>query len=128
MIDILAGLMVLGGGFFILVAAVGVLRMPDLYVRMHAGSKAGTLGAGLMLGAVAVYAGELSVTLRALAAVTFLVLTAPIGAHLLTRASYIAGVKPWDGTKSDDLAERYDEATGILASVNREDDDRDITG
>lgn len=116
MIEILAGLLLLGGAGLVLVAGIGILRMPDLYVRMHAASKAGTLGVGLMLLAVAIQSGEVAIVSRALAAMAFLVLTAPVAAHLLGRAAYMAGVPLWSGTVRDELAGRYDPASGRLES------------
>ncbi len=105
--DWLVYLLVSGGVFFLFVAAVGVVRMPDLYNRMHATSKAGTLGVGLILLAVAVFYQELAVVVRALSGVAFIVLTAPVAAHALGRAAYLAGVKPAEGTHVDGLAEDY---------------------
>ncbi|NBC18691.1 MAG: Na+/H+ antiporter subunit G [Bacteroidetes bacterium] len=97
--------LVLTGAFFMLVAAIGLVRMPDLLMRMHAATKAGTLGAGLLLLAVAVAYGD-GVTVRALAAIAFLFLTAPVAAHMIGRAAYYAGgVQCWDGTLLDELAE-----------------------
>ena len=105
LISILAALLLVCGSVFSLVAAVGVLRFPDLYTRMHAASKAGTLGSGVLLLALAVHAQESAVVTRALAGVMFLLLTAPVSAHLLARASYIAGVKPGGETEIDDFEE-----------------------
>lgn len=99
--------LVLLGAFFALVAAIGILRMPDLLMRMHAATKAGTLGAGLLLLAVAVSFGDSGVTVRALAAVVFLFLTAPIAAHVIGRAAYYAGrVQLWRRTLVDELQEQ----------------------
>ena len=117
MIDLLTGILILGGGGFCLIAAIGVARFPDLYVRMHAATKAGTLGAGLALIAIAISVGDLSTILRALAALLFLFLTAPIGAHLLARAAYASGVKMWDNSAEDDLKDRYDFVKGTLDGV-----------
>jgi monovalent cation/proton antiporter MnhG/PhaG subunit len=64
-------ILTLAGAFFMLVAAIGVLRMPDLLMRMHAATKAGTLGAGLLLVAVAVHFGTTGVTIRAVATIFF---------------------------------------------------------
>jgi multicomponent Na+:H+ antiporter subunit G len=97
------GLMVLGA-LFSLLAAVGLLRLPDLYLRMHAASKAGTMGAGLFLASVACVAFDVSVVLRALAGFVFLLLTAPVGAHLLAKAAYFAGYSPSDITVEDEMA------------------------
>lgn len=87
----IAGLLVLGGAFFALVAALGLWRFPDIYSRMHAASKAGTLGSGLVLLALAVHAGDTATVTRALAAIVFFLLTAPISAHLLAKAAYVVG-------------------------------------
>lgn len=90
-VTILAGVMLIVGAFFALVAAIGILRLDDVYMRMHAASKAGTLGSGLALLALAINSGEIDVMTRALAGVAFFLLTAPVSAHLLARAAYLAG-------------------------------------
>lgn len=118
-VDVLVGLLAVIGGFFTFVAAVGVLRLDDLYMRMHAASKAGTLGSGVLLIALAVYSHETDVVLRALAGVVFFILTAPISAHLLARAAYLVGYKPCDLTKSDALADHM-AADGSIASASQE--------
>lgn len=92
-IDILTGIIVLWGAFFSLAAAVGLLRLPDLLSRMHAASKAGAVGAGLLLVAAGLHSGDAALALRALAGFLFLVLTSPVSAHLLARASIITGNK-----------------------------------
>jgi multicomponent Na+:H+ antiporter subunit G len=76
------------GASFSLVAALGVWRLPDLYTRMHAASKAGAVGGGLVLLAVAVLSFDAGVALRAIMGIVFLLLTTPVAAHLLARASY----------------------------------------
>lgn len=116
MIDVISGLLMLAGAFFMLIAAIGILRMPDLLTRMHASSKAGTLGAGLILVAVAVEYGDLGVTARALVAIIFLVLTAPVGAHVIARAAYFVGVPLWQGTVVNEIEGRYDIETHDLGS------------
>lgn len=91
MTDLLAAVGILLGAGFVLVAAIGVLRMPDLYTRMHAATKAGALGAGLLVLSVAVAIGDAAFTGRAVATVVFVVLTAPVAAHALGRAHYRSG-------------------------------------
>jgi len=115
MIEIIESILLLGGAGFCLIAAIGVVRFPDLYVRMHAATKAGTLGAGLALLAIVVGSGDLGTIIRAIAAMLFLLLTAPIGAHLLARAAYASGVRMWDRSGPDDLKDRYDFAEETLA-------------
>lgn len=102
----IAGTLILIGSVFSLLAAIGILRLPDLYTRMHAASKAGTMGSGLMFVAIAVFAFDGPVILRALVGFVFLLLTAPVSAHLLARAAYKAGYKPTESTVIDDLEDR----------------------
>lgn len=107
-LEILAGLLLLGGGGFSLISALGVLRLPDVLIRMHASSKAGTVGAGMILLAVAVLYGGGEIVARAIAAIFFLLLTVPVASHMIGRAAYVTGVKLWSGTVIDELRERYE--------------------
>ena len=109
MTDIIAALLMLGGTGFTLVAAIGLLRLPDLYTRMHAVTKAGTLGIGLLLLSAAVSFGDISVTARALVAILFVFLTAPVSAHMIGRAGYLGTAKLWEGTAFDDWGAGYEE-------------------
>lgn len=95
MIEIVIGLLCLSGAFFALIAGLGVVRLPDVLIRMHASTKAGPLGSGLILAAVAVHFQELSITTKVVAAVLFLLLTAPIAAHMIGRAALRTGVPLW---------------------------------
>lgn len=90
----LAALVIVAGGAFGLLAAIGVLRLPDLYTRMHAASKAGLVGSGLTLVGIAMVTGESAIILRALLGILFLALTTPVSAHLLSRAALKAGHIP----------------------------------
>jgi multicomponent Na+:H+ antiporter subunit G len=99
----IAGILLVIGAAFALVATIGIIRLPDIYSRMHAASKAGTVGSGAMLIALAVFADEPATTLRAIAAVAFLLLTAPVSAHLLAKAAYSAGYRLWDRSVCDDM-------------------------
>lgn len=101
--DLATALFLLIGSAFMLLAGVGVVRMPDLFMRMQAATKAATLGAGCMLLAVAVHFGELHVATRALLITAFLFLTAPVAAHLIARAAYSVGTPLWRGTLVDEL-------------------------
>jgi multicomponent Na+:H+ antiporter subunit G len=104
MIEILTAIILLAGGIFSFIASVGMLRLPDTIIRMHAATKAGALGSGLIFIALACYYLELSTTLRALATVMFLVLTAPVAAHLIGRAAYCSRVHLWHKTWIDEFA------------------------
>jgi len=114
MIEIITALLILAGGIFAFVASVGMLRLPDTIIRMHAATKAGALGSGLIFIALACYYLELCTTLRALAAVFFLLLSAPVAAHLIGRAAYCSRVNLWHKTWIDEFANVCDwcEASG----------------
>ena len=92
------------GSVFAFLAALGIVRLPDLYTRMHAASKAGVVGAGLMLFGVALASLDGAVILRAILGILFLLLTTPVSAHLLARAAYRAGILPVASTNINDLA------------------------
>lgn len=109
MIDVWTGLLMLIGSGFCLVAAVGIVRLPDTLTRMHAATKAGTLGAGLLIGAEALFYSDLGISLRAITMVALLLLTAPVAAHLIGRASYRSGVTPSDRLWVDELKRDNDE-------------------
>jgi multicomponent Na+:H+ antiporter subunit G len=98
------GILMISGGLFSLVASVGMLRLPDTIIRMHAATKAGAFGGGLMFLALAGFYMDLSITLRAVAAIFFLLLTAPVGAHLIGRAAYCTKVQLSERTRIDELA------------------------
>jgi multicomponent Na+:H+ antiporter subunit G len=110
--EVVAGVLLLVGSAFVLISAIGVIRLPDVYMRLHAATKAGTLGAGIVLAGAAVLFGALGVTVKALVVFVFLLLTAPVAAHVLGRASYYDGTEKWSRTELDELAGRYDGAVG----------------
>ena len=95
------------GAFFILVAGLGLVRMPDVFLRMSASTKAATLGVGCTVLGVARYFGDFATFIRAMAIIVFLLLTTPVAAHLLGRAAYQDGVPLWKGTEFDDLRQHY---------------------
>ena len=85
-------LLITVGSFFLVVGTVGLLRLPNVYNRMHATTKATTLGAASMALAGFVYYGPGGQGLNALVIVAFLFLTAPTGAHMISRAAQRMGV------------------------------------
>ncbi|NWO07877.1 MAG: monovalent cation/H(+) antiporter subunit G [Alteromonadaceae bacterium] len=114
--EIIVSVLLLAGASFMLLAAVGVLRLPDLPTRMHATTKAGAMGAMLTMGGVAFHFGDGVVVARAIAIVVFIVLTAPVAAHVIGRAGYFTGIKLWSGTIKDELRESYDSQSHTLSS------------
>ncbi len=116
MAEILAGIFILLGSAFVFIAALGLIRLDDVFMRMHAATKAGTLGVGFMLIAVAIFFGLLSVTVKSISVIIFFMLTAPIGAHMLGRASYMSGVSLSSETGLDELRGKYDTRSHDLKS------------
>ena len=98
---ILASLLV-SGGFFLFVASLGILRLPDVMTRMHASTKAGTVGAGLIFVAVAIHFGDMVVVSMSALTVVFLLATAPVAAHAIGRAAYRMRVPLWKKTHVDE--------------------------
>jgi multicomponent Na+:H+ antiporter subunit G len=124
MINIVVSGFLLSGALLALLAAIGLYRLPDLPTRMHATTKAGVLGTSLIMIAVAIAFAEVHVIARAFAIICFTVLTAPVAAHVIGRASYFVGVPLWKGTVKDELKTSYDADTHYLRSgFEAEDDD-----
>lgn len=98
-----AGGILILAAMFSLIAAIGLLRLPDLYMRMHSASKTGTMGAGLSFMAIALISFDGPVILRAIVGFVFLMLTAPVSAHLLARAACIAGYEPSELTELNEF-------------------------
>jgi multicomponent Na+:H+ antiporter subunit G len=94
------------GGTFSLLAAVGVVRMPDLFTRLQVVTKAATLGVSCLIIAVAIHFADFGVATRAGLVVVFFFLTAPVSAHIIGRVAYYGGVPLWKGTIIDELSER----------------------
>ena len=94
MIDGLSWFCLLAGGFFCIVGALGLLRMPDFYTRMHAASVIDTLGAGLILAGLMMQAGLTLVTVKLLMVGVLLFFASPTATHAIARAAMGRGLKP----------------------------------
>lgn len=116
MIDLIVSVIMVLGAAFMLLGGIGILRMPDVFMRISACTKAATLGVSAILLAVAVFFGNISVASRAVATILFVVLTAPVAAHMIGRSAYLARAALWEGTVTDELRGRYNLKEGILNS------------
>ncbi|MGM0564056.1 MAG: monovalent cation/H(+) antiporter subunit G [Pseudomonadota bacterium] len=108
MTEALISLLLLTGATLMVLAAIGVLRLPDLPTRMHASTKAAAMGAMLIMTGVGLHFAEGVVWARVLAIILFILITAPIAAHVIARAGYLTGVSLWDRTVKDELRSHYD--------------------
>ena len=106
-LDLLVAACLLAGGFFLFVAGLGILRQPDVLIRMHASTKAGTLGVGLVFAAAALYFRNTAEVAIAVLTVVFLLVTAPVAAHAIARAAYRTNVPLSDRTHVDEWQGKY---------------------
>jgi multicomponent Na+:H+ antiporter subunit G len=90
--------------------------MPDLFLRMSATTKAATLGVGFVLLGTAIQYWDIGILSRAIVIISFLLVTAPVAAHMIGRAAYFDGVPLWKKTIVDELKGKYDEKTHNLDS------------
>ena len=102
MIDILTAVLWMAGSAFALLAAVGVVRMPDVFTRMQASTKASTLGLGCLLIGAGLQLGDFASFVRVASIGAFILLTTSVAAHVIARAAYLADVPLWDGTVLDE--------------------------
>ncbi len=107
MAEWIAAAFLLAGGFFCLVAGIGVLRMKDVFSRMHAATKAGTMGLALIGIGAMVMADGWRETFEVLVVFLFMTATAPIGAHLIGRAAFRTRVPVDPATQSDPEVEGF---------------------
>jgi len=95
-------LLLLLGSISMLLAAIGLLRFPDFYTRAHAGTKAASLGAGLILVAAVLPLSNSDIAVRVWLTIFFVFLTVPVAGHLLGRSAYLRGLKQWPGDNYDE--------------------------
>ncbi|MGE9290174.1 MAG: monovalent cation/H(+) antiporter subunit G [Puniceicoccales bacterium] len=119
MIIWLVSFLILVGSFFGFVAALGVFRMPDLFIRMHAATKAGAFGAALMLLAFGLYFGSAKAWIFSLVIIVFFYLTTPVAAQAIARAAYRKGVPFWEKMGVDRLEE-----SGEIPERSKSDEDQ----
>ncbi len=93
--EMLAVIFIVAGLFFLIVAAIGVIRLPDVFTRSHAVSLTDSLGAVLLLIGIAIYEGLSLNVLKLFAVLSLLYLQNPVITHATLRAAVRAGLKPW---------------------------------
>jgi multicomponent Na+:H+ antiporter subunit G len=93
------------GALFILVSAIGLLRLPDLYMRMHATTKTTSLGVFLLLVGSLFALPDISTIFKGLLVIIFIFLTSPLGAHMISKAGHLLNVSKSDNYIRDDMEE-----------------------
>ena len=99
--EIIIAVLILAGSFLMLIAAIGVIRMPDIFMRMHAATKAPSLGIMLMLIAVMISFPDIYSILKSILVIIFLYLTIPVSANLLGKSSLDMGLPIWKRERKD---------------------------
>lgn len=107
--EVISSVFIMLGVLFMLIAAIGLIRFNDFYIRNSASTKATTLGLGLILLGIAIYFNEFDVFLELGTIICFILIIAPLAAHVMARAAYITGIPFWKGTNLDE-ADPLDEA------------------
>jgi multicomponent Na+:H+ antiporter subunit G len=104
-IEIIVSMLLLFGAIFLLGGAVGILRFPDTYCRMHALGKGTTMGIICMMLAAFIYFAwsGVAICIKSLLCLVFIAISAPIGSHMIAKASYHYGIPLWKGSVRDDL-------------------------
>lgn len=113
-VALLAGFLYAFGLFFNLAAVVGIVRMPDLYCRLHSSSKNTTLGSLLIIFGLVVRemaAGSTPAGIKMLFIGLLMMVITPIGSHALARAAYKYGIPLWEGSVCDQYGKGVEMAT-----------------
>ena len=120
--DLLTSFLMLFGASFMLLASIGMLRLPDIFLRMHASTKSGTLGVMGFLAAVAIHFADFTIAIQALLTILFVCLTAPVAAHVMGRSAYWVGVPMWKKSVIDELEGHYKERRGEVSITSAEEE------
>ena len=106
--EFIAGLFLAGGAFFLLASAIGMLRLPDFYCRLHASGNSETLGGMLSFMGLVIYEGLTLTSLKMIMIFLLIFLGNPIGTHILSKAAYKSGHHVW--TLEEDAKEEKNHA------------------
>lgn len=111
----LVGCLLLLGGFLMFLTGLGLVRMPDIFTRMHAATKSASLGVALLLLAAALVFRDTMVVTKSLVTIAFIFLTAPVAASLLGRAAYARRTPLWEHSVMDEGRGKIDVCANPLA-------------
>ena len=105
--ELVVGIILILGALLVAIAALGVLRMPDLFLRMSTATKGSVVGLVVVLLGCALYFGDVAAWAKATWTVVLMVLTLPVAAHMIGRAGYFDRTSLWEGTVIDELSGKY---------------------
>lgn len=107
------------GALFILIAAIGIVKMPDFYSRLSVTIKAATLGLGCILIAAALFFKEFQVTTKAMAIIFFVFITSPVAGYLIGKVAYVNGTKLWKNTIIDEMKNDPDSFCAAVKDIDK---------
>ncbi len=99
----IAGILLVLGAFFMLIASIGMVKLPDLYMRIHAATKAPSLGIFLMMVGIIVYFLNWWTSIEGVVVILFVFITAPIGSHMISKVAHKMGVEKYKATITDEM-------------------------
>jgi multicomponent Na+:H+ antiporter subunit G len=118
-IEWITAILILAGSFFMLVAAIGILRLQDIYLRMHAATKAPSLGAFLLIAGVMLYFRTTWLFIEGFLIILFIFMTAPVGAHVLAQVAHLMKSEKYKKTQIDELEDRHEKRLQALEYLTK---------
>lgn len=109
LVDILSWVLIVVGGVFLIIGGIGMLRLPELFTRMHAAGIIDTAGLGLMMIGLMLQAGFTLITVKLILIVVFILYTSPMSTHALAQSALSTGVKPLLADGADNQKDKEDE-------------------
>ena len=119
-------LLIIVGTALIFISAIGIIRLPDFYLRMSAITKAATLGLFLLLIGLAIYFNNLELSIKSFVIIMLVMLTNPVGAHAIARAAYMKDTKLWEGCKTDELRDMTNRKNELEKQLEESPENREI--
>ncbi len=124
MTSLIIAILATSGSIFALIASIGIVKMPDFYTRLSVTIKAATLGMGTILISSAIFFNDFAVTSKNIAIIFFLILTAPIAGHIISRVAYFTGIPLWERTVIDEMKGKYEGGIENLQSSESEEQEK----
>ncbi|MBN1768718.1 MAG: monovalent cation/H(+) antiporter subunit G [Prolixibacteraceae bacterium] len=124
--DIFSIFLIILGTLFVVISAIGMIRLPDFYLRMSAITKAATLGLALLLIGLSIHFNNLELSIKSFIIITLVFLTSPVGAHAIARAAYKQGTSFWEGAIVDELQAMADRKKQLEKQLKKSPDDIEI--
>lgn len=124
--DIFSYVSIALGVIFLLIAGIGIIRLPDFYIRMSAITKAGTMGVGFIVLGISIHFNDLTIAGKSFVIISFMLLTSPVAAHIISRAAYKQSVPFWKNNLFDQLADKINELREAENAVSANPNDIDL--